>query len=63
MLVFICFRWFSEMSCFFDGFSYIFRGDVVFIKNKKMCSLYVESGGSTCCYFMVLGMIVEIFIL
>ena len=30
----------------------IFRGDVDFVKNKKPYSFYIDSGGSTCWYFV-----------
>ena len=47
---------------FFNVFSYIFKGDVVFIKNEKPYSHSVDYGRSKCLYFVVLAMILEIYV-
>ena len=36
---------------FFNDFSQIFRGDVVFLKNEKLYRFYIDYGSSKCCYF------------
>ena len=39
---------------FFNEFSYIYiyRDNDVFVKQKNICSFYIDSGRSTCCYFV-----------